>query len=282
MLGLTMKDSRTTHTCLLLGVVLSVTWTTVNAAILSATNAANTQRTLSPRQRLQGAIDVSRDLAAKGQGVNDDSLKSLGLEPCEPMDRDKPLLFPRIEDVETYMRARPWALNHASWPTQTDGPKLRKLLEDKDPAMRCAAIEALATLHQPEDVERIGRLLTDDADGLPALGLNRLLTATFIQEEKIVAGGLQRMRSWHNRTVAATARLALKLMTGTDLTANDFEKWWQRNNEGRNCVWYWQQRLTRELTAHPEGIEAVRQTVATEFAQLPAEIEARIRLGAIN
>jgi hypothetical protein len=27
------------------------------------------------------------------------------------------------------------------------------------------------------------------------------------------------------------------------------DAWWQRNRGGRHCVWYWQQRLTRELAA---------------------------------
>jgi hypothetical protein len=112
--------------------------------------------------------------------------------------------------------------------------------------------------------------------------------------------------------VAATARLALKLMTGADLTAGDFDKWWQRNSGGRNCVWYWQQRLTRELAAanavtiaafqnkaltdskdhearrvrllseERQRFEAVRQAVAGELARFPAEVEAKVRLAAIN
>ena len=71
---------------------------------------------VSVRQRLQRAIDVSRNLAAKGQQINDDSLRSFGLEACERTDRDKPLLFPRTEDVETYRRDRPWASNYAPSP----------------------------------------------------------------------------------------------------------------------------------------------------------------------
>ncbi|MGA2500400.1 MAG: hypothetical protein ABSH20_21870, partial [Tepidisphaeraceae bacterium] len=167
-------------------------------------------------------------------------------------------------------------------------------------------------LHQPEDVERIGSLLKDAADGLPALSWNLLRTARYVQKEEIIAGGLHRMRSWHSRTVAATAHLALKLMTGEELTDKNFDKWWQRNSGGRNCVWYWQQRLTRELAAaealtegawqesdrkDPKGYEArreqilaqqqqrfdaVRQAVAGELARLPVEIEAKVRLCAIN
>lgn len=280
------------------------------------------------RERLQRAIDVSRTLAAKGQRIDDNALRSIAPEPSESIDRSKPLLFPRMEDVEAYMRDRPWASIYAPnpvflrpmrlkagdlerWPTATDAPELRKLLEDKDPAMRCVAAEALATLYQPEDVERIGRLLKDDADGVPALGWNSQLTARKIGEAEIVADGWERMRSWHNRTVAATARLAVKRMTGEDLTAKSFDAWWQRNSGGRNCVWYWQQRLTRELAAvealtvaawqeedvkhldyqtkrsrilaqQQERFDAVRQAVAKDLSELPAEIEAKVRLCAIN
>ncbi|MEI8373806.1 MAG: HEAT repeat domain-containing protein [Planctomycetota bacterium] len=284
---------------------------------------------LSVRQRLQRAIDVSRALAAKGQQVDDASVRSLALEACEPSDRKTPLLFPRTEDVEAYTQARPWASHYTPnsallrpmrqnldkiehWPPQTDAPELRKLLEDKDPAIRCVAAESLATLHQPEDVGRIGRLLKDDADGLPGLGGNHTRSARYIGGEEIVANGLHHMRSWHNRTVADTARLALRLMTGVELTAKDFDPWWRRNRGGRTCVWYWQQRLIRELAAadalaaaawqedEPKDLksyeakrnrilaqkqqrfDAVRQAVAGELAQLPAEIEAKVRLAAMN
>ena len=129
---------------------------------------------------------------------------------------------------------RPKNVQH--WPAQTDAPELRKLLEDKDPAMRCVAAEALATLHEPEDVGRIGRLLNDPADGVPALGWNSEMLAFVRDKERYVAGGLDRVRSWHSRNVATTASVALKLMTGEDLTAKNFDKWWESNRGGRNCL----------------------------------------------
>jgi len=258
---------------------------------------------LSVRQRLQRAIDVSRQLAAKARPIDEASIRSLGLRPFEPIDcGKKPLLAPRMEDVETYRRFRPWASAYAAnpiflrpmqtdpnnllhWPAESDTPELRKLLDDKDPAMRCAAAEALATLHQPEDVPRIGRLLNDNANGLPALGWNLLQTARPVRENEIVAGGPHRMRSWHDRSVAATARLGLRLMTGEDLTTKNFDAWWQHNRGGRDRVWYWQARITRELLsadARHQPLNAVRQRIAKELEQLPAELEAKIRLLAVN
>jgi hypothetical protein len=166
-------------------------------------------------------------LAAKGRRIEETSLRSLGLEACEQIDHNnEPLLFPSTEDLKTYQRARPWASAYAPnpvfsrpmppdtddtryWSVQCDAPELRKLLDDNDPAMRCMTAETLATLHQPEDVPRIGRLLKDSAKGLPILGWNPLMTARMVEKNEIVAGGLNRMRSWHDRALAATARLAL-------------------------------------------------------------------------
>lgn len=279
------------------------------------------------RQRLQRAIEVTRQLAAKGQRIDAD-IVPLQSDPWENT-LGKKYTVPRVEDVAAYRRAQPWASAYRpaphllrpmrselddtqDWPAESDAVELRKLLNDKDPAMRCMAVEALATLHQPEDVPRIGRLVTDKAGGLPTLGWN-ILSPRYVQEEDVVAGGLDRMRSWHDCTVAATVRRALKLMTGEDLDTN-VDAWWQNNRGGRDRVWYWRQRLTRELQAaearslsellmlgngqsdtkeyeaervrivarYKHQQDAVRQGVAKELEQLPAEIEAKLRLLAVN
>ena len=264
-------------------------WVAVGVADSRAAAAMLQQeREATVRDRLQRAIDTSRSLAAKGQRITDGSLDRIGPTPCDDDWRGAPLLFPRVEDVDAYSQDRPWALYYngqwpllglsrsqlrdiGRWPTQADGPELRRLLDDKAPAMRCVAAEALATLHQVEDVERIARLLKDDAEGLPALGWNWQMNALPVSPELYTAGGLMHMRSWHNRTVAATAHLALRLMTDEDLTAQNFDKWWERNRGGRTCVWYWEQRLTRELAAAEAQTQAAFREDNPNYPQKFAE-----------
>ena len=54
-------------------------------------------------------------------------------------------------------------------------------------------------------------------------------------------------RGWHSRKVKTYARAALLLMTGQNLDAKNFAAWWQHHRDGRQCIWYWQERLHREL-----------------------------------
>jgi hypothetical protein len=89
-----------------------------------------------------------------------------------------------------------------------------------------------------------------------------------------------------------------------------FKGWWSRNQGGRSCVWYWQERFTRKLAAatavafpHWSGqsdgedyltvanrhralieqrIAAARQAVADDLATMPAEVEVKVRLLAVN
>jgi hypothetical protein len=117
-------------------------------------------------------------------------------------------------------------------------------------------------------------------------------------------------RGWFPRRVQTYARTALELMTGRDFNANQFKKWWVRNAQGRQCLWYWQWRLHRELeevAAIPippwnpmpggksyndwsrkyrrqqrERRTAVIRSVGKELSKLSAEVEAKVRLLAIN
>ena len=169
------------------------------------------------------------------------------------------------------------------------------------------AVEALATLHLPEDVSRIARLLGDESDGLPVLGWNQetgsLPTFSFVKPQR---GDVDVMRSWHARKVKDYARLALRLITGESLTSASFAPWWKHNQKPRHCLWYWKQRLRYELdeanvlprvpyspkldravaarlaAERAREIEAredaVRQRTAEELRGLPAEVEAKVRL----
>ncbi len=114
-------------------------------------------------------------------------------------------------------------------------------------------------------------------------------------------------RSWRKETVGQCARRALKLMTGRKFESKaDFEEWWKVNSGGRNCLWYWQQRLKREFDEadiatssyhinwrpyetweqYSSRIHAIRATARTEvlatvtaeLRQLDPEVEAKVRL----
>ena len=245
--------------------------------------------------------------------------------------KDLPALrFANRGDVARYAEQRPWVkeyllllsmerraagLTNLIWPHAEDAPALRELLSDADPAFRGLAAEALAILHEPDDVPRIGKLLSDTAESVQALGWNTLLTTRVIGPKELGGEGgdaLDITRSWQPRRVCAYAKAALKLMTGQDLDDQNFGIWWQRNQGGRNCVWYWQERLHRDLAVaeafewpdwrQPGGtydalleqqleqhrrdiplrFEAVRHAVSTELAKLPPEVEVKVRLLAVN
>ncbi|MEI6357388.1 MAG: hypothetical protein WCP53_09845, partial [Verrucomicrobiota bacterium] len=102
---------------------------------------------------------------------------------------------------------------------------------------------------------------------------------------------------------------SVALMTGEHLDAKDFGGWWGRNQGGRERVWFWQQRLHRDLAmvsavgrpewkvSEGESIQAswsryeaelekryevMREAVGKELETLPAEIELKVRLLAMN
>ena len=273
---------------------------------------------LSVRKRVRQAIDLSRDLAARAEEASPEELRKWGTEPMSVIAEDRknlsPNRFPRKSDVARYMQARPWATHYArslgrrptwrhlhEWPTPPDAPVLRELFSDQDPAVRSAAVEALATLHQPQDVPRIARLLGDESEGLPVLGWNRLINRTATLGTTDKESDMDLERSWRRREVRTYARLALKLMTGRQFDAETFGPWWRRNNNALHCLWYWQQRLQREmdeataawsstldrkpyaqwaqrLEELPRRRSAVRRAAAEELRKLPAEVEAKVRL----
>jgi hypothetical protein len=197
----------------------------------------------------------------------------------------------------------------ALWPTPSDASSLRALLADEDPAVRSLAVEALATLQEPEDVERIARLLTDESDGPPALGWNNIAVA-IAWPQPVRTGSEDILRSWSQRKVKTYAWIALRFMTGQDFNVRTFTAWWPRNRDGRLCLWYWEEKLYRELAeiaatpfpsweAKPGGMTygdclrqyrddqsrrraAVIQGVRTELEKLPPEVEAKVRLLALN
>ena len=278
------------------------------------------------RDRLVKVIEGTRDLMKNAQ----ESSLANQVEPRLSDDRKQlpARRFPTRGDVRRYAEQRPWVQQYLlrlsshrraagpkdpGWPQAGDAPALRKLLVDAEPAVRGLAAEALATLHEPNDIPRIAKLLDDQTESIHALGWNMILTARMIMPAELGGEGddaLDIERSWQPRRVYAYAKAALKLMTGQDLDARNFEKWWERNKGGQTCVWYWQERLHRDLAAAQAmpfqpwrqanadetheawwkrcqeqlrlRFDAVRRAVAKELETLPAEVEVKVRLLAVN
>lgn len=292
----------------------------IGLALLLA--AACAQPAANPRQRLQQARDVSRELAARDEEASD---KNIAMAPEESFPRPAPdelvKRFPRQSHVARYAAARPWSWAHVAthrrhlapadvprWPAAEDAPALRELLEDKDSALRGLAAEALATLHQPEDVPKLARLLGDAADAAPLLGFNLSLSArAMVPRPEKDADPLEHARSWRKEKVGQVAWRSLTLMTGKSFANEaEFQAWWKINHDARNCLWYWQQRLDREreevdIATHPEGNPMLpgetweqrqvrcralneaawaraHQAIAAELRERAPEVEAKVRL----
>jgi len=295
----------------------------------------DTDQELSVRQRLQQAIDVTRELNGKARCPTKTELGDRRLSPLfedayargerttamfPPSKAAAELRCSLFSEVARYEQQRPWTTRYFAisrygshkadkpkWPGPTDAPQLRELLGDDNRVVRSLAVEALATLHLPEDIPRIARLLDDESDGLPILGRNRNTSSipTFSFGEP-PPDTLDVMRSWHACKVQDYAWLALRLTTGQSFTSASFAPWWERNQNPRHRLWYWKQRLQNEIDeagaiSHvPYSAEmdrdtfaqlkagravvsevrkdAVRRKTAEELRRLPAEVEAKVRL----
>jgi len=283
---------------------------------------------MNARPWLQAAVDVSKELAGKDEEPETKELKqaAAAMGPAEVFPNGEEVTrFPRESHVAKYLEVRPWSWYYAPWharqqsaavpkhqPQLQDAPRLRQLLQDKDAELRAIAAEALATLHQPEDVARLGRMFEDEAAASPFLGYNMSrssypLLGAGARGARSTGDGLDLYRSWRKESVAQCVQRALRLMTGqrfSDKAA--FEEWWKVNRDGRNCLWYWQERLERELneadisTAWPRLYQRpdesweryrarqqalnraaraeVHKTIAADLRQLAPEVEAKVRL----
>ena len=218
-----------------------------------------------PSEKIQHAIAVSRELAALAEVpafYENTPSDAAGLENASPKGRKElsGKIFPRSSHVQRYNLARPWILKYArgpfrvpvensvaEWPTQADAASLRDLLKDTDPALRGMAAEALATLYQPEDAPALASLLDDSANSVPILWRRKIFDLD-LTIRTFDADPLDERQIWQQRTVANDARDGLKLLTGREFADEvAFHRWWQNNSDARHCLWYWQQRLQREM-----------------------------------
>ena len=98
------------------------------------------------------------------------------------------------------------------WPEAADAASLRTLLADKVPGIRALAAEALATLHQPEDVSRLAALLSDRAEATvelqPPFHGQQDFTPVGPGEDAVTG------HTWLNSSVASHAIWGLRLMLG--------------------------------------------------------------------
>ena len=254
---------------------------------------------LSARQRLEGALQVSRELVTKAQPLDQNTYAEMALRPSFSEDQTAVgrNQFPRLADAQVYWKSRPWVVAFTrqvfgqralspvapSWPSLEDAPALRALLGDNDSAIRSLAIEALSALHLPEDVARIHALVNDEAAGAPVLAnVFSLNSRGFPGPE--TGSDLLNAAVWSQRTVGAYAWIAVRLMTGFQLDGNDprgvtFEDWWKAHNRGKESLWYWEERLRREsrATATPElkpgeGRDRYFERVGEETTALQARL----------
>ncbi len=236
--------------------------------------------------------------------------------------------FPRASHLRDYFLTRPWALytlpsrHHSEFVSlflRTSKPFdhwsghreiFHKQLSHDQPAIRALAIEALSVMHHPEDVPRIATYLDDTSEALPALSPNMCMSSTtFFDHNQTFdqrspnANPVMLRYSWLNLTVKQYAQLALKRMTGFRFEDKaQFDVWWLINHDAKNCYWYWQQRLTREmaevdLSASLQiklpsetweryqsrlgkisqiAIDDVRQSAINELAQCTPEVQTKI------
>jgi hypothetical protein len=161
------------------------------------------------RDRFQRAAKATRELRAKAVTQEEKTLQQWGMH----LDH-RQRIFPKAKHVEAYEKARPWAQYYCfdrferafavEWspPAISDAPSLRRLLDDPDPDVRSLAIEALGALHQPEDVGRIGRYLTDERETLAsldwALQLSSINPPVFLERMNIRSQRYRPLQHWHH------------------------------------------------------------------------------------
>lgn len=242
----------------------------------------------SVRDRLQRAIDVSRELEALGVAPATGMMESMISGRNDPVRK-----VPRISHVQRYFNACPWSWESdryfsleralkrpAPWPTPVNSTALREQLTAADPAMRATAAEALASLMQPEDLPLLAKLLSDPARAAPGLPEPQRFGFGFEPPEENqvqdpVADPLSKHWCWHDVSVAVVVRGNMLLFTNQLFVDEEaFLHWWATRSDARQCLWYWESRLRREL-AHAQ-FEASRSPVSPKQAEAETDRTRRV------
>ena len=158
-----------------------------------------------------------------------------------------------------------------AWPVAADAASLRTLLADKVPGVRALAAEALATLHQPEDVSRLAALLTDRAEAAMELQAPFLGQQEFFPPVGPEPDAVTRF-TWQKSSVADRASWGLHLMLGEccpDSIDNDSSTVSPLvAGDPKDHLWYWQEYIHRALHQLDDGVEDRVRTSTPGFGQL--------------
>ena len=183
----------------------------------------------------------------------------------------------------------------AAWPVLSDAPALRVLLADEPPAIRALAAEALATLHQPEDLPRLADLVTDPAEALMEVAAP--LMHQRINPEDFIGPGPEAVTrfTWHKSSVANHAAWGLHLMLGEccpeKIDELRFNRFGVEGSEQpsklpenarallaplaagapRDHLWYWQEYVHRALHQQDDAAERLLRTNTPGFDKLDNE-----------
>lgn len=202
------------------------------------------------------------------------------------------------------------------WPTLYHAPALRQLLADSEPGVRALAAEALATLHQPEDLPRLAVLVQDPAEALmelvaaPMPQSVRMATpeesAKFKQATPEELEQMPTQHTWHKSLVANHAAWALYTMLGECCPREvaDLRQVYTAGHGGwtpplpkdisvftrlatgdpKDHLWYWQEYIHRALDEREyDGAKKKEwmKSFVAEMRSWPAERRAMVRLMAI-
>ena len=239
------------------------------------------------RARLERAVAGSRELFERAPPANSGRFAGSLAGALIPEDDDafRRGRFSLLKDLRDYWRLRPWepaygngrylfssglvpAIVTENWPTRNEAPALRDLLSHADPAIRGLAVEALGALALPEDIGRIGALLTDASAAGPALARPALSNSGLTIRDD----GAFIPMAWSDRTVSAYARAAVLQMTGQTFDGKStvftlsFPEWLDTHDLGWESLWYWKRRLWREQQA-TAGIERLPGEQNYDFVQ---------------
>jgi len=142
------------------------------------------------------------------------------------------------------------------------------LLADQVPGIRALAAEALATLHQPEDMPRLAALLTDSAEA--PMELLAPTVGQFATLKDFIGAGPDAVTryTWQKSCVATHASWGVHLMLGECSQADLASLKPLLAGDPKDHLWYWQEYIHRSLHQLVEATEYAVRTNTPEFDKL--------------